>query len=249
MNTKKAIVCDLDGTLAESKSLLSPEMADVICRLLPKYFFAVVSGGAFSQFEKQFVSQIHCPPEYLQNLSFFPTMGGTCYVFDKENNTWKMVYEEKLTPDERKEIIKSIEEAISESGIDLSEPFGEIIEDRGTQVTFSGRGQLAPVEVKEKWDPDQSKRRIIVDILKNKIPLFEVRIGGATSIDVTRKGIDKAYAIGKIKELLKITDQDIIFIGDALYTDGNDSAVKKTGVDYIQQSGPDQTLELLRSYL
>lgn len=249
INNKKAIVCDLDGTLAKSKSSLTSEMAETICGLLPKYYFIVVSGGAFPQFEKQFLSSFNCPKELMKNLYLFPTMGSSCYIYDDAQDTWKQVYNEHFTAEEKNEIINALDESIKESGIDLSSPYGEIIEDRGSQITFSGRGQDAPIEIKVRWDHDQAKRRALVDLIKQKIPQYEISIGGTTSVDITRKGVDKAYAIGKIKEILKIQDSDIQFIGDALFKGGNDSPVKKTGVDYIQAEGPEQTLELLRQYL
>jgi len=36
---------------------------------------------------------------------------------------------------------------------------GELIEDRGSQITYSGLGQFAPLAEKVKWDPDFSKRK------------------------------------------------------------------------------------------
>jgi HAD superfamily hydrolase (TIGR01484 family) len=249
MINKKAIVCDLDGTLAESKSALTPEMADLICKVLKNHYFVVVSGGAFTQFQKQFISQLHCVGDPLENLSFFPTMGSTCYVYDKETAGWKQLYEEKLTDDERASIIKAFKEAMDELKIDTSGAYGEIIEDRGTQVTFSGCGQEAPPAVKAVWDPDRRKREAMVAIMQKKISGFDLRIGGMSSIDVTRVGIDKAYAVGKIKKLLNITDDDIVFLGDALYKGGNDSAVKKTGVDFIQPSNPEDSIEILEQYI
>ncbi|KND48791.1 MAG: phosphomannomutase [Parcubacteria bacterium C7867-003] len=249
IDNKKAIVCDLDGTLAKSKSSLTPEMSEVICKLLPNYNFVVVSGGAYSQFQKQFLSNFNCPKELLKNLYLFPTMGSTCFVYDLETDSWKQLYDEQFTELEKREIIEALNSAILECGIDVSDPFGEIIEDRGSQITFSGRGQNAPIEVKVVWDHDQIKRRAMVESLMKKIPQYEISIGGTTSVDITRKGVDKAYAIGKIKELLKIGVEDIIFIGDALFKGGNDSPVKRTGVDYVQADGPDETLELLHKYL
>ncbi|TSC70073.1 MAG: HAD-superfamily hydrolase [Parcubacteria group bacterium Gr01-1014_46] len=249
INNKKAIVCDLDGTLAKSKSSLTPEMSEVLCKLLSKHYLVVVSGGAYSQFQKQFLTNFSCPKELLKNLSFFPTMGSTCYVYDYEKDIWKQLYDEKFSDGEKLEIMKALKESIAESSLDLSSPFGEIIEDRGSQITFSGRGQDAPIEIKVAWDHDQAKRKALVELIKAKIPQFEISIGGTTSIDVTRKGIDKAYAIGKIKNLLKVNDEDIIFVGDALWKGGNDSPVKKTGVDYIQEDGPDETLEFLKQYI
>jgi HAD superfamily hydrolase (TIGR01484 family) len=133
---------------------------------------------------------------------------------------------------------------------DLKETgFGPLIEDRGSQITLSCLGQRAPIEAKQSWDPEQEKRKKMVTQLKKEIPKFEIRIGGTTSIDITKKGLDKAYAIGKIEELLKVKDDDIIFVGDALYPGGNDEAVKHTGVDFIQEDGPDATLEFLSRYM
>ncbi len=246
-NNKKVIISDLDGTLAESKSLIPLEMANVICSLLAKHFFAVVSGGALSQFKKQFLSQLHCEDEQLQNLYLFPTNGSACYVY--KNGDWQELYNEMLSLEDRSSIISALSEAIKETGLDLSNPYGEIIEDRGSQVTFSGRGQEAPPDVKKAWDPDGIKRKSIVDIIKNQIPQFEIRVNSGSSIDITKKGIDKAYAIGRIKEILNVADDDVIFVGDALYKGGNDFPVKKTDVDYIQESGPDQTIEFLKQYI
>ena len=248
MDPKKVIACDLDGTLAQSKSPLTTEMAEVINELLSKYFFAVISGGNFAQFQKQFLPGIVVSDERIKNLYLFPTMGTACYTFDEKKSDWSRLYYEPLGEEERGKIIKAFEDLIKENKLDHVQTYGEIIEDRGTQVTFSALGQQAPVSEKEKWDSDQKKRTEFVEFLKKKIPEFEISIGGATSIDVTKKGLDKAYAIGKIKEIMKVGDNDIVFIGDALYKGGNDSAVKKTAVDYIQEDGPAETLELLRRY-
>jgi HAD superfamily hydrolase (TIGR01484 family) len=249
INNKKVIAFDLDGTLAESKSKLTPEMSEVLAKLLEKYYVAVISGGAYTQFQKQFLSSFSAPKEFLKNLYLFPTMGSTCYKYDEESAEWKMLYEERLAQEEIKKIMKAFNESIMESGFDLSGSYGEILEDRGTQVTFSGCGQEAPIDVKTAWDPDRLKRELIVSLLKKKIPEFDIRIGGISSIDVTKMGIDKAYAIGKIRKLLDVTDDKILFIGDALYKGGNDAPVKKTDVDFIQPDDPSDTLELLKQYI
>ncbi len=249
MDSKKVIVCDLDGTLAPSKSSLSADMAEVIFHILSRHLMAIVSGGAFEQFEKQVLSQLKFSPYLLQNLYLFPAMGSTCFKYETKSGHWVQLYNELLSKKERDKIKKAIDEGVKKIGLDLSGPYGEIVEDRGSQITFSGRGQKAPIEVKEVWDKDQSKRKALIKILEVTIPEFDCRLGGISSIDITRKGIDKAYAIGKIKELLKVSDEEIIFVGDALYEGGNDEPVKGTGVDFIQEEGPNQTLELLSRYM
>lgn len=249
INNKKVIVCDLDGTLAESKSAISEEMSGVLCGILRNHYLAIVSGGTYNQFQKQFLANFSCSPELLTNLYLFPTNGSVCYKYDASSSDWKQLYAEELSQDQREKIIKAINESIAELGLDLSHSYGEIVEDRGSQVTFSGCGQEAPVEVKQSWDPDQSKRREIKSVLERKIPEFEIRMGGMTSIDVTRRGIDKAYAVEKIKTIIGVQDEDIIFVGDALYKGGNDSSVKKTEVDFIQKDGPNEAIELLRQFV
>jgi phosphomannomutase len=54
---KKLIVFDLDGTLAESKSSVDAEMSELLHELLAIVKVAVISGGDWSQFEKQLLSK------------------------------------------------------------------------------------------------------------------------------------------------------------------------------------------------
>ena len=53
---KKLIVFDLDGTLAPSKSSLAPTTACLLRDLLEIIQVAVISGGAWTQFEKQLLT-------------------------------------------------------------------------------------------------------------------------------------------------------------------------------------------------
>jgi HAD superfamily hydrolase (TIGR01484 family) len=249
MNPKKVIVCDLDGTLAASKSPLAEDMAEVLGHVLKRYMIAVVSGGAYSQFEKQFLSQLHIDKILLKNLYLFPTNGAACYIYDSINGKWKQEYNEPIPEKDKKAILKAANSVVKEFELDKAKTYGDIVEDRGSQVTISGLGQAAPLSAKEKWDPNQAKRTKMIEALKKEIPNFEIRMGGTTSIDITKKGLDKAYSIAKIKNLLKVKDEDIIYVGDALYKGGNDEAVKNTGVDFIQEDGPDNTLEFLSRFM
>lgn len=246
---KKVIVCDLDGTLAPSKFPIEESMINVISQVLKVNRLAVISGGAYPQYQKQFLSRLNCDKDILKNLFLFPANGTTAYEYDTETESWKKLYEENLNEEENKQIFDGFDRAIKNSGIDVSNPYGILIEDRGGEINFSGRGQEAPLSVKEVWDPDHTKRQKIVLELKKIIPQFEMRIGGMTSIEVTHPGITKAYAIRKIEELLKVSKEDIIFIGDAIFPGGNDYAAKETGVECISVSGPEETEKVLINLL
>lgn len=235
---KKLIVFDLDGTLAESKSSLDAEMSRLLHDLLDIVKVAVISGGDWPQFEKQLLSNLP-QDERLGNLSILPTCGTKFYRYDSAD--WNKIYSEDFTADEKEKIISSLKKAIGVGGFKAEKLWGEQIEDRGSQITFSALGQQAPLEEKDKWDSDFTKRKKIKATLDTFIPEFSVRMGGATSIDVTKPGIDKAYGIRKLRDLLSISLKEMIFIGDALFVGGNDYPAKEAGVVSIPVRGPNET--------
>ena len=234
---KELIVFDLDGTLAKSKSPLDTEMSALLHELLGIVKVAVISGGDWPQFEKQLLSNLP-HDERLVNLSLLPTCGTKFYQY---GGSWKKLYSEDLTADEKEKIIGSIRKATEAAGFKAQKVWGEVIEDRGSQITFSALGQQAPLQEKDKWDPDFTKRKKIKAILDALIPEFSVRMGGATSIDITKPGIDKAYGVRKLRELLGISLKKMIFIGDALFAGGNDYPAEEAGVVSIPVQGPNET--------
>jgi phosphomannomutase len=243
---KSLMIFDLDGTLAESKSTLDPEMAALLVRLLGVARVAVISGGDWPQFEKQFLARL---PEHADRskLLLLPTCGTKYYSYD--GGTWTKQYSEDFSPAERDRIVAGLEQAVAASGFKPEQTWGELIEDRGSQITFSALGQEAPVPVKQVWDPDFAKRMQIKAILDPILPDFTVRLGGATSIDVTKHGIDKAYGIAKLRELVGIEREDMFFVGDALFPGGNDYPVKEAGVDSVLTRDPEETKHIIQTFL
>ena len=242
---KKLIVFDLDGTLAESKSSLDPEMSALIHDLLSIVKVAVISGGDWLQFEKQVLSGLP-HDKSLENLSILPTCGTKFYQY---GTNWKKIYSEDFKEDETKKIISSLKKSIESAGFKIKKLWGEQIEDRGSQITFSALGQQAPNKEKEKWDPDFTKRKKIKAILDKLIPGFSVRLGGETSIDVTKPGIDKAYGIRKLRDTLGIAINEMIFVGDALFPGGNDYPAKEAGVVSIRVKNPTESKRVIETII
>lgn len=234
---KKLIVFDLDGTLAESKSSLDAEMSGLLHDLLGIVKVAVISGGDWPQFEKQLLATLP-QDERLMQFSLLPTCGTKFYQYKGD---WKKLYSEDFTADEKEKIIGAFHKALDQAGYKAEKVWGEVIEDRGSQITFSALGQQAPLEAKTKWDPDFAKRKKITAILNTLIPEFSVRMGGATSVDVTKPGIDKAYGIGKLRDVLGITLDEMIFLGDAIFPGGNDYPAKEAGVVSLRVRDPQDT--------
>ncbi len=242
---KKLIVFDLDGTLARSKSSLDHEMSALLTDLLSIVKVAVISGGAWPQFEEQLLTQLP-HDQHLTNLSILPTCGTKFFRYSGE---WKKIYSEDFTADEKDKIVSALKEAFAASGFKADKVWGEVIEDRGSQITLSALGQQAPLAEKEKWDPDFAKRKKVKAILDPLLPGFSVRLGGATSIDVTKPGIDKAYGVRKLRDVLGISLKEMIYIGDALFVSGNDYPAEQAGVISIPVRGPEDTKRVVEAIL
>jgi phosphomannomutase len=242
---KRLIVFDLDGTLAASKSPIEPEMVALLDSLLAIVRVAVISGGSWLQFERQLLANL-IAGEHLERLSLLPTCGTQFYEYD---STWQQRYSESFDDQDRRAILAALELVVRESSIEANPTWGEQIEDRGGQVTLSALGQQAPLAAKMQWDPDFSKRQVMKTRLEQLIPQFSVRLGGTTSIDVTRQGIDKAYGIGKLRDIHGIAIDEMLFIGDALFPGGTDYPAEQAGVRSIRIRDPEQTQLVGRTIL
>lgn len=237
------IVFDLDDTLTESKQPLSFEMGQVLKRLLDEKYVAVMSGARLEQFIEQLISRL---PEdtHLTHLILLPTSGAE-YVAYKDGE-WTSEYSHTFTREEKQKIVSAFVETLQETGVQggVKEVYGEQIEDRGAQITFSALGQEAPLQEKRTWDPRQEKRKKMVSVLASKLPGMSIRIGGTTSIDVTQEGVDKAYGIEELSRRTGVPVEDMLYIGDALYEGGNDAPVLRTKIATKQVSGPEEVRTL-----
>jgi len=268
-NRAKLVIFDLDGTLAESKSPLDAEMAMLLCQLLEKTKVAVISGASFTQFQSQFLNFLHCDEckegeekSPLTNLLILPTVGASFYRYkdeknsedgSKDNGKWQIVYEKKLKPEEEKliedDLKKALAVAASHAVVLPERIYGERVENRGTQVTFSALGQEAPLAEKAAWDPDHKRREEIVRDLAPLLPDFEIEIGGMTSIDITKKGMNKEHGIVAAVEYLGISKDDVLYVGDSLFPGGNDYGAVKAGVRTVGVENVEETKEFIRQYL
>jgi phosphomannomutase len=235
---KDLVAFDLDGTLAESKQPLQEPMGEALANLLDVAHVAVISGGDWPQFEKQVASRL---PERADRtkLWLMPTTGTKLYRFDDE---WRAVYAELFEEDEKQKILTAFDESLEATGFLPEQTWGERIEDRGSQITFSALGQEAPIDAKHSWDPDFAKRKVIQADLRQRLPGLSINMGGATSIDITREGVDKAYGLKKLSDASGIALDKMMFIGDAIFPGGNDYPAEQLGLDVVKVKNVDGTL-------
>ncbi len=230
----RAVIFDLDGTLAPSKSRIAPSTADLLVRLLERVDVCIISGGTFEQFDTQVLRYL-TESQNLTRLHLMPTCGTRYYRW--VSGSWQKVYAEDLPPEVRTHIIAVLTEGARTLGLTAGRTWGATVDDRGTQITYSALGQQAPLEAKTAWDPDGSKKAQLRRYAAARLPELEVRSGGSTSVDVTRKGVDKAYGVAKLQLYLHLDLDDLLFLGDRLDVDGNDYPVKQMGVTCIPVTG------------
>jgi len=248
MTEYRLIAFDLDDTLAPSKSAMDPSMVPLFAQLLASREVCVISVVQIEQFRSQFLTSIGDVPESdLARLHLMPTCGTQYYRY--VDGDWTQIYAENLTETERSDAMAALKSSALSLGLWETTTWGPVLEDRGSQVTFSALGQDAPLDAKKAWDPTGTKKSALRDKVAEQLPDLEVRSGGSTSIDITRKGIDKAYGMNKLTELTGIPISEMLFVGDRLDEDGNDYPVIRTGVATFAVSDWKDTADFIESLL
>lgn len=255
MGNTRLVAFDLDDTLAPSKTAITPRMADLLVRLLGEVEVCVISGGQFGQFESQLVANLPLGGEAsdaLARMHLMPTCGTQYYLF--RAGEWQQQYAENLTDEQKAAALAAVESEARRLGLweeanEGVQTWGPILEDRGSQITFSALGQSAPVDAKKAWDPTGEKKNTLRAAVEPHLPELEVRSGGSTSIDITRRGIDKAYGMRKLSELTGIGFDEMLFVGDRLDPDGNDFPVIALGIPTRAVEGWEDTAEVVEEFL
>jgi hypothetical protein len=209
---------------------------------------AIMSGASLNQIQTQVLPSLPADAQ-LERLYLFATNATLCFVY--RDGDWKPQYDHTFTQAEKELIYQSLDEALKETGLDKKPErlWGEQIEDRGGQITWSALGQKAPFEFKSVWDPDRSKRLPLRAALLKRLPDISVGANATNSIDITPKGITKAYGVRRLSELANVPITDMLYVGDALEEGGNDSVVIETGVPTHTVFGPEDTAAFIEALL
>jgi phosphomannomutase len=243
---KRLIAFDLDGTLALSKQPLGDEMAALLARLTQVALVDIISGGDWPQFEKQVVARLPADTR-LDRFIIQPTTGTKLYRH--RDGAWTQVYADLFSPHESQRIRDALHQAVVQAGHADEQTWGPQVEDRGSQITFSALGQDAPLEAKDHWDPDHAKRKAMAAILQPMLPGLSVNIGGSTSIDITREGVDKAYGLKRLSETVDVPLDAMLFLGDAIFPGGNDYPAKTLGMDTVRVRDVAETMAVIEGVI
>lgn len=236
----RCVVFDLDGTLTDSKQPLTPAMATGLRDLLELLPVAITTGGTWDLIERQVLAYLEAPEPLLERLYLLPASGTRAYV--RTDGAWACQYTHDLEAGQKVRIEGALLTAAAELGMLVAEPWGEVIEDRGGQVTYSPLGQQAPPAAKQAWDPDGSAKEGLRRLVQARLPDMTVRSGRSTSVDVTRPGFDKALGVRAVASSLQIPLSTVTYLGDRLGAGGNDEPVRSLpGVVCVEVTGWQET--------
>jgi len=252
--TYKIAAFDLDGTLTESKEKLNEEMAGVLATLAERVPIVIISGGSFKQFENQFLSEwrkiVPQNSKIYKNIIFLATNGTKQYEYDGQSDSWQKTKEISFEENVKQKVIKALKEIIASEDFEIPEShYGEYIEDRGTQISFSALGQNAPLEEKKLWDPDHKKREKIKSKLESDVPEILASIGGMTTVDILPKGFTKAVGLKQLLDEKNVGKDEVVFVGDALFLGGNDYSVLESGIKSIRVNNPSETVAIIKDWI
>lgn len=243
----KIIVFDLDDTLSESKQKIDEEMSLLLSELTKKYKVAIITWWEFNQISKQVLDNLDLKNTNFENLYIYPTCWAKMFQYiDWE---YEIIYSEDLTEDEINNITSVLEWAIDKLWLNKEESWWTNIDNRWTQITYSPLWNECPLEIKFKWDPDWLKRQEIRNYIIDDLKDFHVWIAWRSSMDITKKWIDKAYWIKKIISEIWLEKKEILFMWDMLMPGWNDYPVKEFWVDFNEVIDPEDTKLLIRALL
>jgi hydroxymethylpyrimidine pyrophosphatase-like HAD family hydrolase len=101
----------------------------------------------------------------------------------------------------------------------------DLIDDRGSQITFSMYGHNAPHAEKNAFDPDFSYRKKVLSQAPFNSENIEVNITGSTCFDYTVKGRNKGFNIDRFIKYMNWRHSECLYFGDAIFPGGNDYTV------------------------
>lgn len=247
MQCPKAVIFDLDNTLAESFQPPAASMAKRLERVIALMPTAIMSAASLERICDHVLPQLSSAVD-LSRLTLFTSNAAQCY--SRSGCAWHPLYQYGFSEEERALIQSALKKSVEETAVDKdTKQHGEQFVYYDGYIAYTAVGVDAPREEKLAWDPDAAKRNKLRLSLQDKLPQFDVYIGGATSVDVTPKGINKAFGVRAYATQLHLTPAEMLFVGDALYEGGNDQIVIGTGIATRQVSGPSETEQVIDELL
>ncbi len=218
----KVIAMDLDGTLTQHKTPMTPECRATLEALSKKYRLLMAGAGMCRRIFNQMEGfPIDILGNYgMQYAEYNPETKDIDIIFDEIRDCDRDSVEARVTALRQK--------------YGFTEFRGDNVEYHSSGcVTFPILGTKAIQEDKLAFDPDRAKRRAIYKEVVETFPDYNVFIGGSSSFDMAPAPFNKAWALKKWCEDKGYLPEEVVYIGDDYGPGGNDESVYLSDFGYI----------------
>lgn len=200
-------VFDVDGTITPTRSKIEDDFVERFIEFCKNNNVVIVSGSTKEMIEEQL------PEEVLGLVKLYTCSGveGCSIDIDYEINA--------------DDLISELEKYAVRNN--FPHKTGNHVQIRKGMINFSIPGRNANIEQRKQflqWNEKTKVMESIRNMLEEKFPAYEFRLGGETSIDITKKGINKSIVAKDIFTFDK--DAFIIFYGNQILN-GNDFPLAK----------------------
>ena len=263
----RLLAFDLDNTLTDTHTNLTPEMASILTKLWQKYNIVIITARKKHQIISKFLIPLKTILKQKCNknikhlsLKHLYVSGNTGamlleYILPNKiefnrNNVNKYlttIYQYKITKHDRETIKTILLQTAKKLSLIPSKTHGHHFAEDESSITFTLLGVQAPKAEKLRFDPTKEKRQKLLQIVKPLLKDVEIHIAGTTSLDIVPKGITKVTALKHMANLLNITKNQILFFGDSFSPGGNDYPIKKAGYKVIQVKNWEHTYKILKN--
>ena len=247
----KAFIFDMDGTLTESRRCITEQTLSALKSLSPAKLY-LVTGSDMVKVVEQMGTDV-----LLEKFERVMACNGTrvwnCNLdMDDEMLSYEpeLIHKVSLTDYYSQADVNHIVSTLLRLAADNHTKYktGTFVEWRDSQINFSLIGRNCSLEQRDdyaKWDEKSGERDKAIEQLRETFKGWGLsfRKGGQISIDITRKGWDKSYALQSIAE----SPEDCVFFGDRIEGNGNDSDIAVLCGAYHEVSGPEETVEIIKS--
>lgn len=242
---QKVFLSDNDGTLTVARKPIRGEMAETLLAFAKHFKFAIVTGSPY----KDMVEQM--PPEILENpnIDYWCCMGNILYREGKEiRNSHNTIDFDYFNP--------VLQDILHNCPLQYEKSFPrhhEINANCAINFTMLGRPEVGEPSTEDRanyvnWDNEKGQRKWIIENLKSRYPDYNITLGGQISVDIVKKGCDKAQVVDYYKN-----DFQISYFGDRIYKMGNDNAIAHEVVDcggtIFSVENPKETMRIMQTLI
>lgn len=239
MRDVKVIAFDLDGTLTQHKSPLSPENRAVLDALSKKYKLLMVGAG---QCQRIFNQMEHYPVDIIGNY------GMQYGKYDPQTKELVLVRNDSVPVANKQAVEEKVTALRQKHG--FTQFKGDNVEYHPSGcLTFPVLGTKADIADKLAFDPDRKKRRAFYDEVVEAFSDYVVFVGGSSSFDMAPKPFNKYYALDLYCKENGLTHDQVVYAGDDYGLGGNDESVYLSDFTFIQVDDYRKLPEYMKEYL